>query len=200
MMLPLIFLALFIGLAIIRAIYQRNAPHGEASQAGRGLDRIRIALSVLLSSVVIVYGFHHVFGLFPWFAAFALPFPVWLRWIGVAGAAASLIMLHQVHRDLGEAFSVRLLVREDHPLITNGWYARIRHPMYSALAGFFLSASLVAAHALILGPAVAIVAILCARTGTEEHMMEAHFGAEYRRYQARTGRLWPPLTPRTRRD
>ena len=202
-MLPLIFLGLFIGLAVIRAIHQRTTPSGEASQAqqtGRAWDRVRIALSGLLSLVVVIYGFHHVFGLFPWFAAMALPVPAWLRWIGAAGAVASLVMLHQVHRDLGVAFSVRLLVREDHPLITNGWYARIRHPMYSALAGFFLSASLVAAHALILGPCVAIAAILCARTGAEERMMEAHFGEEYRRYQDRSGRLWPRLTPRTRRD
>jgi len=154
----------------------------------------------VLSCVVVVYGFHHVFGLFPWVAGAEFALPSWLRWIAVAGAAASLVMLDQVHRDLGESFSVRLLVQEDQILVTNGWYARIRHPMYSALGSFFLLACLVSANVLVILPAVCLAMILAARTGQEEKMMEAHFGEDYRRYQAQTGRLWPRITPRMRRD
>jgi protein-S-isoprenylcysteine O-methyltransferase Ste14 len=153
-------------------------------------------LSGLLSAVVIVFGFHHVFGLFPWFAQFALGIPDWLRWIGFAGAASSLLMLLQVHRDLGESFTVRLLVHDGHALVTNGWYARIRHPMYSALCAFFLTASLVAANLLVAVPALGIAGILAWRTGPEERMMEAHFGQAYRDYQSRTGRLWPLIRRR----
>lgn len=108
-------------------------------------------------------------------------------------------MLHQVHRDLGDAFSVQLLVRQNHALVTNGWYARIRHPMYSALCAFFVSSSLVAANLLILVPALALAGVLCSRTGVEERMMEAHFGDAYRRYREHTGRLWPRLTRRTQK-
>lgn len=201
-MLPITFLCLFVSLALLRALHQRRpvepSPEGRTrfSREGNQLDWIRRGLTAFLSSMVVIYGFHHVFGFFPWFAHGAVPFPAWVRWMGAAAAVASLVMLHQVHRDLGEAFSVRLLVRENHPLVTNGWYARIRHPMYSALGAFFLSSSVVAAHLLIAVPALAIVAVLCARTGAEERMMEAHFGEAYRRYRDGTGRLWPRFTRR----
>jgi protein-S-isoprenylcysteine O-methyltransferase Ste14 len=198
---PLIFLGLFIGLAVVRACHRPQKPV-ERAAAPPLPDRLRSTLSALLSGVVIVFGFHHVFGLFPWFAAFAVTLPNWLRWSGVAGAVGSLLMLHQVHRDLGESFSVRLQVHQDLALVTNGWYARIRHPMYSALCGFFLCASVVAANVLVAGPALGIAAILVVRTGPEERMMAAHFGAVYDEYCGRTGRLWPRfrgVTPQTRR-
>ncbi len=204
-MLPVIFLGLFVSLAVLRALHQRRPlqtngiPSAHVHLEGRRLDSIRRLLTALLSLAVIIFGFHHVFGLFSWFASFSLPFPSWIRWLGSLGALASLAMLHQVHCDLGEAFSVQLLVRENHPLVTNGWYARIRHPMYSALCAFFVSSSLVAANLLILAPAVALAAVLCSRTDVEERMMEAHFGDAYRRYRAHTGRLLPKLTRQTQK-
>ncbi|MBU6300847.1 MAG: isoprenylcysteine carboxylmethyltransferase family protein [Verrucomicrobia bacterium] len=205
-MLPITFLGLFVSLAVLRAVHQcrgkdAGAPDpAQVSPEGGRLDRIRRVLTACLSCLVVIHGFHHVFGLFPWFARGGLPVPEPVRWLGCAGAVAALVMLHQVHRDLGRAFSVRLLVRENHPLVTNGWYARIRHPMYSALGAFFLCASLVAAHAWIAILAAGIVAVLCARTGAEERMMEAHFGETYRRYRENTGLLWPRFTRRTRKD
>ena len=204
-MLPIVFLGLFVSLAALRSLHQRPAAKrlapatAHVSGEGRWLDWIRKGLTAFLSLAVVIFGFHHVFGLFPWFASFELPFPSWTRWLGVVGSLASLAMLHKVHRDLGEAFSVQLLLRENHVLVTNGWYARIRHPMYSALCAFFLASSLVAANLLITVPALAIAGVLCARTGVEERMMEAHFGDTYRRYREETGRLWPRVTPRTRK-
>jgi len=70
----------------------------------------------------------------------------------------------------------------------------------AALGSFFLLACLVSANVLVILPAVCLAMILAARTGQEEKMMEAHFGEDYRRYQAQTGRLWPRITPRMRRD
>ena len=198
---PLIFLGLFIGLAVIRACHRPRQPV-ERAAAPPLPDRVRSVLSGLLSGAVIVFGFHHVFGLFPWFASWAVPLPAAVRCFGVVGAVGSLIMLHQAHRDLGESFSVRLQVHDELALVTNGWYARIRHPMYSALCGFFLSASLVAANLLVAVPALGIAAILVSRTGPEERMMAAHFGTVYEDYCARSGRLWPRfgrVTPQTRR-
>src|SRR5258705_12904216 len=47
-------------------------------------------------------------------------------------AATALLMFKLTHRALGRNWSVRLDVREDHQLITEGIYRKIRHPMYSA--------------------------------------------------------------------
>jgi len=38
----------------------------------------------------------------------------------------------RTHKDLGRNWSVTLEVREQHALVTNGVYSRVRHPMYSA--------------------------------------------------------------------
>jgi len=120
-----------------------------------------------------------------------------LAWAGVVAAIAALVMFHLTHRALGRNWSVSLQMRQDHKLITDGVYARIRHPMYTA---FWLWAM---AQALLLPNWVAGCSGLLGfgtlyflRVGPEEQMMLARFGEQYRLYIARTGRLLPPLFPR----
>ncbi|MEM9060716.1 MAG: protein-S-isoprenylcysteine O-methyltransferase [Pseudomonadota bacterium] len=98
------------------------------------------------------------------------------------------------HRDLGKNWSAHLELREEHTLITNGIYRRVRHPMYTAI---FL---LCAAQALILsnwiaGPAglVFFTLLYVTRIGPEEAMMESQFGDQWRSYARHTPRLLPRL-------
>jgi protein-S-isoprenylcysteine O-methyltransferase Ste14 len=42
-------------------------------------------------------------------------------------------LFYRSHADLGTNWSITLEIREQHRLITQGVYRRIRHPMYSAL-------------------------------------------------------------------
>ena len=114
------------------------------------------------------------------------------RWLGVFFAAGSLLMFQMTHRALGRNWSVSLDVREDHQLITDGIYRKIRHPMYSA---FWLWA---AAQALLLPNWVAGFAgfvgfgiLFFGRIAQEERMMLEAFGSSYREYMARTYRVIP---------
>lgn len=126
----------------------------------------------------------------PHFASYAFhPAQVWL---GVFVAIAALVLFHLTHRALGRNWSVSLDVREDHQLITDGIYRKIRHPMYSA---FWLWA---VAQALLLpnwiaGPAglVGFGILFFGRVAREERMMLETFGDRYREYMARTGRVIP---------
>jgi protein-S-isoprenylcysteine O-methyltransferase Ste14 len=113
---------------------------------------------------------------------------------GVACFAAGLWLFHRSHADLGTNWSITLEIREEHRLITDGVYRRIRHPMYTAL--FLYSAG----QALALpnwaaGPSylVAFGILFAFRVRAEERLMLERFGDEYAAYMERTRRLIPGI-------
>ncbi|HZZ45035.1 MAG TPA: isoprenylcysteine carboxylmethyltransferase family protein [Tepidisphaeraceae bacterium] len=123
--------------------------------------------------------------------AFAFPAPPWLRWTGLVLGVASVGLFAWTHVALGKFWSTCLQLRTGHRLITAGPYARIRHPMYSAILGWMTSLALVAGSwvPLVFAGLAALNFIL--RIQPEEKMMLQAFGDEYRAYMKRTGRLLP---------
>ena len=111
---------------------------------------------------------------------------------GVMCLVIGLWLFYRSHADLGTNWSITLEVREQHRLITQGVYRRIRHPMYLALALYSIGQALVIPN-WVAGPSNLIAfAILCAlRVRAEERMMVEEFGDEYAAYSARTKRLIP---------
>ncbi len=195
--LPLVFLGLFCAFTWLRTRHtgslrsRETGPPARVQREDRFTRTLRMGFSVTLAGLVTLYGFWHVFGWFRWMGRFQIPLPDPVRWAAAAAAAAALLMLMRIHRDLGDGFSVRLRVRADHDLVTDGLYAHVRHPMYAALSAFFLSASILSGHGLIALCGVALTVLLWSRTVGEERMMEEHFGDAYREYRARTGRFFP---------
>ena len=119
------------------------------------------------------------------------------RWAFGAGAVFVVLWLwlfHRSHADLGTNWSITLEVRENHSLVTNGVYSRLRHPMYAALFCHAIAQALLLAN-WIAGPAmiVAFGLLFALRLGPEERMMRDTFGAEYANYAARTKRLVPGI-------
>ena len=114
--------------------------------------------------------------------------------MGAALFAASLWLFHRTHKDLGRNWSVTLEVREQHALVTNGVYGRVRHPMYSAFWLWALAQVLLLPN-WIAGPAglVGFGTLFFLRVGREEALMAETFGDEYRRYMARTSRILPGI-------
>lgn len=113
---------------------------------------------------------------------------------GVVLLAAGLWLLHRSHADLGGNWSLTLEVRENHQLVTQGIYRRIRHPMYLA----FLLSGVGQALALpnwVAGPSyvLAMLLLIALRLGPEERMMLDEFGKDYEAYQATTWRLVPGI-------
>ena len=111
---------------------------------------------------------------------------------GVMCFVIGLWLFYRSHADLGTNWSITLEVRDQHRLITQGVYRRIRHPMSSALVLYAV------AHALVIpnwvaGPSnvVAFAVLFAFRVRPEERMMLEHFGDEYTAYMARTKRLVP---------
>ncbi|MEM6555422.1 MAG: protein-S-isoprenylcysteine O-methyltransferase [Pseudomonadota bacterium] len=118
--------------------------------------------------------------------------PLWLPVIGLLLLIPGLWLFWRSHADLGRNWSVTTELREEHTLISNGVYKRIRHPMYSAIWLIFLAYPFLI-HNWIAGPA-AIVAygiLYVVRVPIEEAMMRQQFGQAYIDYMSKTGRLWP---------
>ena len=122
---------------------------------------------------------------------FAFPAPPWLRWAGVALGITSVALFAWTHVVLGRFWSPYVQLRPAHRLITAGPYARIRHPMYSAIVGWMLSLGLVAANWVPLACGALAALQFTLRIRGEEQMMLQQFGDQYRDYMKRTGRLLP---------
>jgi protein-S-isoprenylcysteine O-methyltransferase Ste14 len=109
---------------------------------------------------------------------------VLLTWAGIAFAIWA-----RVH--IGQYWSARVTLKEDHKLISTGPYKYVRHPIYTGL----LVATVGTALAIgrwqgLAGVAIILFAhILKARK--EERLMTSHFGATYEDYRSHTGFLIP---------
>ncbi len=123
--------------------------------------------------------------------AFAFPAPPWLRWTGLCLGIISVGLFAWTHAALGRFWSTALQLRPGHRLITAGPYARIRHPMYSAILGWMIGLGLVAGSWIPLVFAALSALNFILRIQPEEKMMLQQFGDEYREYVKRTGRLLP---------
>ena len=94
---------------------------------------------------------------------------------------------------LGRNWSGRVIIQDNHQLITAGPYAYVRHPLYTgiliAMAGTMLIAGDVGA---VLG-FFSAVAFFMLKSQREEKILEAEFGAVYVNYRANTGGLLPRI-------
>jgi protein-S-isoprenylcysteine O-methyltransferase Ste14 len=103
-------------------------------------------------------------------------------------------LLHRTNGDLGKQWSPSLELKDDHRLVKEGIYRRIRHPMYLSLL-IFAGGQMLALPNYVAGPAalVAMLVLIAFRLRAEERMMIEEFGDEYKAYRKRTNRLIPGL-------
>jgi protein-S-isoprenylcysteine O-methyltransferase Ste14 len=116
-----------------------------------------------------------------------------LRWIGVVlFALGGWLRLWPV-AVLGDRFSGLVAIQPGHQLVTSGIYRIIRHPSYLGL----MISSLGWSFAFRSGVGLILCGLtlppLLARIAAEERLLQAHFGAEYDAYRARTWRMIPGL-------
>ncbi|MGC2194995.1 MAG: isoprenylcysteine carboxylmethyltransferase family protein [Terriglobales bacterium] len=96
-------------------------------------------------------------------------------------------------RHIGQFWSGRVMLKENHQLIQSGPYARVRHPIYSGLLLAMIGT------ALFVGESRAALGVLVIFAGhgwkarREEALLAGQFGASYEEYRRRTGSLLPRL-------
>jgi len=172
-----------------------RAPHGRRSRSIKTVKSHKtkrdIAL-MMLSSVGLLLPLIWIMSPRLSFADYPLRLAPLLAGIGCF--IWGLWLFYRSHRDLGTFWSVTLEVRENHRLITEGIYRRIRHPMYAALLLYSIGQALVLPN-WVAGPSyVLLLGILFVfRIQAEERMMVDTFGDQYVSYMAKTKRLVPKL-------
>src|SRR5213594_3382197 len=170
-----------------------RAPHGQRSRGVKVVkDRKGRQEVVLLTLAMLGFFVPLIWVASPAFSFAEYPLRIGPLISGVVCGVIGLWLFYRSHADLGTNWSITLEVREQHRLITQGIYRRIRHPMSSALVLYAV------AHALVIpnwvaGPSnvVAFAVLFALRVRPEERMMLEQFGDEYAAYMARTKRLVP---------
>ncbi|TFG30424.1 isoprenylcysteine carboxylmethyltransferase family protein [Candidatus Thorarchaeota archaeon] len=154
-----------------------------------------IAEGTLSFAILGFFGFTILYLLnLDWFSWSQTPnYPELLRWAGVGLVLVSTPLLGWIHRTLDRQYSACLQIKESHLLITQGPYARVRHPMYTILNMFSFGVALVTANFFVIGFAFLVILPFPFIVRKEEQMMLDTFGDDYNEYMKSTGRFFPRI-------
>lgn len=190
----LIFLACLIAAEVIRYPHRmRNKREMRQKQLAESrINPLDTALDLLAFAGMEIIPLIYIFT--PWlnFANYTLP--AVLGWLGAVIFGIALWLLWRSHKDLGHNWSPTLQVTQQHYLVTEGVYHRIRHPIYAAM-WLWGAAQVLLLQNWIAGPATLIFfgIVYFRRVPREEQMMSDRFGDDYRAYVQQTGRVFPKL-------
>jgi len=190
-----VWVALLIVITAVRKTHEYEA--GQCTSL-KGIPFDEAALMVFWGVAAGVLPFFYIFG--SWLDDADVSFqahPV-SGFTGTLAFALAIWLLHRSHSDLGRSWSLTSRPNVAQPLVTDGIYRRIRHPMYTAHVLWGVAQLLLFPN-LIVGPLalLAILALLGLRVPREERAMLRQFGDEYRRYMGVTGRILPKLRTRS---
>ncbi len=168
----------------------RIMPDEQAVQreGGQGVLIFRMVAFFALMAFLVMY----LLGA-DWIDAFSFPLPAWLRWLGFGVGIITVGFWTWTQVVLDTQWSAQLQLTKNHHLITTGPYARIRHPLYTGVFGWYVSLVLLTANWIFFAVCVLSFAGLMWRIPKEEQMMIETFGDEYKVYTQRTGRFFPKL-------
>jgi protein-S-isoprenylcysteine O-methyltransferase Ste14 len=123
----------------------------------------------------------------------ALPAYAALRAVAMLAGLASLALTIKCWLRMGNAWRMDVSVTERTSLITDGLFARIRHPIY-AFSILLMGATLVIVPTVPMALAALVhFAIFNLKARNEERHLLATHGDAYRRYVQRTGRFFPRI-------
>ena len=194
----MLFWILFGGVMVMRVYFsiqvrragERLLPDQAAvEREGRVAFAVRLIAFFVLLAVLVLYALN-----VPWLRALSIPLPPWLRWAGFVVGLTSLAWWTWTQSALGAHWSAQLQLRAGHRLVTTGPYARVRHPLYTAMLGIAVAFALVTAHWAFAALSMLSIVALVSRVPREEQMMLDEFGSEYAAYMQRTGRFLPRLS------
>jgi protein-S-isoprenylcysteine O-methyltransferase Ste14 len=168
----------------------RSIEHGKLAKDKD--DRQLSNLSGRIAAVVRSFGLlaAHIIAIYEFSQQESL---IWLSLVGIGLMMLGLTINRLAISALGK-FWDKLVIKEDHRLITEGIYAHIRHPIYSSYILLFMG-YVVLFQAPI--SAMLFIAVLVvwygSRISLEETMLIEKFGDAYRQYRTKTKRLFPFL-------
>ena len=107
---------------------------------------------------------------------------------------SALFLFLAATRAMGANWSLVARTRADHSLVTGGIFARLRHPIYTAMFLFMAALAAAFGHLAQLIPAIPIFALGTAiRVREEERLLRARFGTGYDDYAPQVKRFVPGI-------
>jgi protein-S-isoprenylcysteine O-methyltransferase Ste14 len=130
--------------------------------------------------------------------AFARGEPLYaaLRWLAAAGAVVAFVVTLRCQARMGKNWRMAVSEKDKGELVTDGIYARIRHPIYAFQVLLMLCTAIVAPTAPMIVAAVVHVVLVALKSANEERFLLATHGPAYAEYLKRTGRFLPRLRAR----
>lgn len=126
--------------------------------------------------------------------SWALPFAPSLTWLlpfGVAITALGHAFAVRARVHLGKNWSGRVVLKEDHQLITSGPYRFVRHPIYTGILTAQLGSAIASGdYKGFIGVALFTAAYI-RKIRMEEKVLSSHFGTAWADFKAHTRALIP---------
>jgi protein-S-isoprenylcysteine O-methyltransferase Ste14 len=125
----------------------------------------------------------------PQFAQDGVAWPA-LRWIFAFAAVACLALTIDCWRRMGRNWRMDISERNT-ALVTEGLFARIRHPIYAFSIAMMIATAIVLPTAPMLAVAAIHIVLMNIKARNEEAHLARMHGEAYARYVERTGRFFP---------
>jgi protein-S-isoprenylcysteine O-methyltransferase Ste14 len=189
----ILFLLSGIAMSAIRIYYQKKVwqDRKQVEVKEGGISLIAGSVAALTT---FVFGFEYLISPGTFAFAYSIPFPLWLRWLGVLSLAGGITLLGLSHHHLGRSFHSLIVSKAERALVDTGPYRWIRHPIYTAYLINYLSGGLVAGNwVLTFVPVIFFSVLVMMRMDNEEALLIDEYGQAYRDYMKRTGRLLPKV-------
>lgn len=195
------FFVVFFSFAYVMSYYSKQAK-SHAGDRGERIKQHNQNEVPLLLRLRTIFGIPFYLGVLVWIFAprlmewSALALPLWARWAGLGLGLFSIWLNAWSHKTLsqklGADFDPALRLLKVPALVTEGPYARMRHPIYLAFLLMQVSLLFLTSNWFIglCGIAI-IVSVIAIRVPEEEKLLIEQFGNEYREYMNRTYRLLP---------
>src|SRR5258708_3916333 len=129
-----------------------------------------------------------------------VPQEVWIGWAGIVLTCLGVGIAIWARYWIGQNWSARVTLKEDHRLIRSGPYAFVRHPIYTGMLFGTAGAALVTGEWRGLLAVALLLAAHSRKALREEGLLTKEFGEEYASYRQSTGFLFPRLSGRLGMD
>jgi len=175
------------GLLFFANLVRARVGGGGAAKRRSGLSTIGILIQML---AFFATGLGRVSAILPP----ASPVSLFEASVVAALMLAAVLVFVAAAKAMGANWSVVARMREGHELVTGGIFARLRHPIYAAMAAFLIAMSIAFGHEAQLIVAAPLFALgTWIRVREEEKLLRAEFGPAYEAYAARVKRFVPGI-------
>ena len=158
---------------------------------GRKSRAERLVMAAVVAGIWLLPAVHILTG---WLRPVDYSLPSWVAFPAIGVFALSLLLRWHGQTKLGLAWSPTVELADQHGLVTDGIYARIRHPIYASLILWAVAQPVLIQNLLAgWGGPIAVAMVWLIRVPAEERMMLERFGEEYEAYVRRTGRALPRI-------